>query len=375
MHISAASLRSKCHGATVEQLLAHLRAFSDALQPFRALLGVVIIVIFGISIIVVIYDLFVQTIDNMQARRERRGPTWYCSSWKQDSNGNWLRQPILSIDGAKYVFDTPQEYIAVFQELGRRCGDPNGNIKRNIEEMHQAARYRASVRTAAGLPPDSPVPVKPAAPQEPPPIPPLEELLEAARNDPVAVASPSIPPEPQLPPVVPPRASPAPPVQTLPPQEGIVLKLKRSQRQGTMGANIYILDARIDASAEVRAIILRHRLGSRVIYESRSRQKRAEATKANLERSHDGTSLFAPGSAQLRGAGNALWHLGRAAVSATIASLSLRVTVDSLFSGVHVECKSMEELLEAEAAIKQAKGNLEGYIDVLSTFDGREQIV
>jgi hypothetical protein len=173
--------------------------------------------------------------------------------------------------------------------------------------------------------------------------------------------------------IIPPDSS---TLATLPPAEGLFLKLKRSTRESSLtGKPIYILDARIDASAEVRAIILKHRLGSRVIYESSSRQKRVDATKAHLERTHNDTSLFDPASAQLKGAGNALWHLGRAAVSAAIATLSLRVTVDSLFSGVHVECKSMEELLEAEQAIKQAKATLEGYIDVLTTFDGREQVV
>lgn len=225
-----------------------------------------------------------------------------------------------------------------------------------------------------GLPPDAPIPTKPAAPQEPSPIPLLEEVLEAARYEPVYAAS--IAPPTQPPPAAPPEPpTPAPALQTLPPQEGIVLKLKRSQRQGAWGGIIYTLDARVDASAEVRAIILKHRLGSRVVYESSSRQKRNEAIRAHLEQTHNDTSLLDPASVQLKGAGNALWHLGRAAVSAAIATLSLRVTVDSLFSGVHVECKSMEELLEAEQAIKQAKATLEGYIDVLTSFDGREQVV
>ncbi len=355
----------------MEQILTHLRAFSDVLKPFVILIAVIFL---GI----LIFDLYAQTITKIQAWRRRSGPTWHCSSWQQDNSGNWLRQPILSIDGAKYIFDTPQEYIAVFQELGRRWGDPKGDIKRNIEELHQAARYRATVRVAAGLPPDVPIPAKPAAPQEPSPIPPLEEVLEAAHYEPVVHrASSPIAPQTQPPPtLVPPTAAPAPSaLQTLPPEQGIVLKLKRSQKQGTWGTIVYMLDARIDASAEIRAIILKHRLGGRVIYESANRRKREEAVKAHLERSHNDTSVFAPASAQLGGAGNALWHLGQAAVSATIASFSLRVTVDSLFSGVHVECKSMEELLEAEQAIKQAKATLEGYIDELTTFDGREQVV
>ena len=48
---------------------------------------------------------------------------------------------------------------------------------------------------------------------------------------------------------------------------------------------------------------------------------------------------------QLLGAGNTLYRLARASVSATAAALSLRITVSSLMSGVHIECKSMAELL------------------------------
>ena len=67
--------------------------------------------------------------------------------------------------------------------------------------------------------------------------------------------------------------------------------------------------------------------------------------------------------------------MGRAGVSAAAAALSLRVTIDSLMSGVHVECKNMDELLEAERAIREAAQNLRAYLDVARTFDGREEIV
>jgi hypothetical protein len=58
-----------------------------------------------------------------------------------------------------------------------------------------------------------------------------------------------------------------------------------------------------------------------------------------------------------------------------LAALALQITVSSLMAGVHVECKSMDELLEAEAAIRAAKGNLEGYIAEIVKFDGTEEIV
>jgi hypothetical protein len=160
----------------------------------------------------------------------------------------------------------------------------------------------------------------------------------------------------------------------MPPLEGIVLKLKRSQKTGTMGSLIYMLDARIDASQETLNLIARHNLGNRLIYESEARQKHAAAAQGHLAATRGGPSLLAPASEHATGAAKTIWNLGRAAVSAVRASLALRITVNSLLSGVHVECKDMEELLEAEAAIREAKENLEGFIETAKTFDGREEI-
>src|SRR5581483_6212393 len=161
----------------------------------------------------------------------------------------------------------------------------------------------------------------------------------------------------------------------LPPSQPIALKLKRSKKRGTMGGTIYMLDARIDVSAEFRDLIVTHKLGSRLIYESEARQKHAAKAQAHLASSRSDTSLFAPPSEQAAGAAKTFWKLGRAAVSAARASFALRVTVDSLLAGVHVECKSMEELLEAEQAFREAKENLEAHIEVARSFDGREEII
>jgi hypothetical protein len=69
-----------------------------------------------------------------------------------------------------------------------------------------------------------------------------------------------------------------------------------------------------------------------------------------------------------------LYRLFRASWSATAAALSLRITVGSLLSGVHAECKSLEELLEAENAIVKAAQTLRSYLDTATTFDGREDL-
>jgi hypothetical protein len=163
-------------------------------------------------------------------------------------------------------------------------------------------------------------------------------------------------------------------LEPMPPLEGIVLKLKRSQKTGAMGGIIYMLDARIDASQETLNLISRHSLGGRLIYESEARQKHTANAQGHLANTKGGPSLLAPASEQAMGAAKTIFKLGLAAVSAVRASLALRITVNSLLSGVHVECKDMEELLEAEAAIREAKENLEGFIETAKTFDGREEI-
>jgi hypothetical protein len=163
-------------------------------------------------------------------------------------------------------------------------------------------------------------------------------------------------------------------LEPMPPLEGIVLKLKRSQKTSAMGNVIYMLDARIDASRETLDLIGKHSLGGRVIYESEARQKHAASTVGHLAASADGPGIFASPADHAKAAAKTVWKLGRAAVSAVRMSLALRITVNSLLSGVHVECKDMEELLEAEDAIRTAKENLEGFIETAKTFDGREEI-
>jgi hypothetical protein len=183
------------------------------------------------------------------------------------------------------------------------------------------------------------------------------------------------PSEISLPAVVPP---PTESLTPMPPAQGMALKLKRSQKQSTFGAIIYILDARMDVSAEVRDQIYKHRLGNRLVYESEARQKHRANALGHAADSADAASDvgLVPTPGQIgKGLLKTTWKLGRAGVSAARASMALRITIDSLIAGVHVECKSMEELLDAEDAIRQAAENLKGYVEVAKTFDGGEEIV
>lgn len=143
------------------------------------------------------------------------------------------------------------------------------------------------------------------------------------------------------------------------------LKLKRSQRAGGMlgGKVIFVLDARADLSADEEPLIQKYKLGSLIIYDSDARKKHAEAGYGHFDEAANSS------------VGRSLWKNARGLASAAMMALSLRVTVDGLMSGQHIECKDLDELLGAEAAILDACKSLKGYLETALTFDGREEVV
>ena len=106
------------------------------------------------------------------------------------------------------------------------------------------------------------------------------------------------------------------------------LKLKRSQRAaGMLGGKImYMLDARAELTPEERRLVSKHGLGKLSIYDSEGRKKRAQAAGEQL-------------------GGGGFLGTARGLASVAMASMSLQVTIDSLTSGHHIECKTMDELL------------------------------
>lgn len=133
------------------------------------------------------------------------------------------------------------------------------------------------------------------------------------------------------------------------------LKLVRSQKSAGMVSKsvMFCLDARADLTEEEKHLIDKYKLGKETIYDSVARQKR-----------------MAEAGASLAGGG-----LLRGAVSAAMARLSLTVTVDSLCKGHHIEAKDLDELMGAEEALKVGCENLRAYLDIASTFDGREIVI
>lgn len=143
------------------------------------------------------------------------------------------------------------------------------------------------------------------------------------------------------------------------------LKLKRAQREGGMIGKkiIFALDARADLSNEEKDLVKKYGLGPLVVYDSAARRKYAEAAVGHADASIGASTA------------GVMYRLAMNYGSMAMSALSLRVTVDSLTRGQHIECKDLDELLGAEAAIVDACRNLKAYLETAVTFDGREEVV
>lgn len=157
------------------------------------------------------------------------------------------------------------------------------------------------------------------------------------------------------------------------PIKGMQLRMKRGERQSTFGKVIFTLDARIDVSAEHKRLIQKYKLGRSVIYESSNREYYRDKAMSRLDDSTNDTSMFAPAGEQVRGVGKSFWRIGQAAVNMTISALSLKVTIDSLIAGVHVECKDMYELKDAEESIELAAMGLKMQLEEARNFASGEE--
>jgi len=151
------------------------------------------------------------------------------------------------------------------------------------------------------------------------------------------------------------------------------LKLKRSQRSGGMlgGKIFFLLDARADLSGDEQALVKKYNLGKTVVYDSQARKKHAEAAIDHFDTAGNAPVMASTGGTVAR----SLWSNARGIARVAAASLSLRVTIDSLTGGEHIECKDLDELLGAEGAIIESCRNVKAYLDAATTFDGREEVV
>ncbi|MDG4577078.1 MAG: hypothetical protein P9C36_15725 [Defluviicoccus sp.] len=127
------------------------------------------------------------------------------------------------------------------------------------------------------------------------------------------------------------------------------LHIIRSQKTAGLIAKsvVFCVDARAQYTAEERAKIIKYNLGYVLVYESEKR-------KAHLAAASDG-----------RGFLSSMLH-------SIAAGLSLRITLDSLGQGHHIELKSLDELLAAEQAMDEACTQAKLFLEIADGFDGRE---
>lgn len=117
------------------------------------------------------------------------------------------------------------------------------------------------------------------------------------------------------------------------------LLLRRDQRSGMLGKQVFSLDIRADLSDEEKANIKRYKLADTVVFQRYSEDdKRGETAMSALARSlHDVT-----------------------------------IYVRDLEGGRRFDCSSITEMLGAEAAIKDAAHTFKIILDAATTFGGEE---
>ena len=136
------------------------------------------------------------------------------------------------------------------------------------------------------------------------------------------------------------------------------LSIQRSRRMGGLagGTAFFCLDVRAEYDQEERDDINRYKLGPQIVYQSREAKKHME-------------------TAQVRAAEGGWKNLLGSAASAVRGRLATNISIASLGRGHHVECKDMQELLEAEDELREASKNLTRYLQVAKTFNGQRILI
>ncbi len=104
--------------------------------------------------------------------------------------------------------------------------------------------------------------------------------------------------------------------------------------------------------------------GGKIIFVLDIRAEYTEPERNNINLDRAGQHLDAGGSGLLKGM-----------ASLALDRMNLNITIASLQKGVHIECKDLGELLEAEESVCTACQNLSKFLAAAATFDGRTDII
>ncbi|MBJ7533313.1 hypothetical protein JDN40_04220 [Rhodomicrobium vannielii ATCC 17100] len=131
----------------------------------------------------------------------------------------------------------------------------------------------------------------------------------------------------------------------------MLLKIKRAQKSSMMGNALFSLDFKAEISEEERKLIDKYKLGRSVVYSSEAFQKNL----ANAGAIGQGVG-FVKGVTSI----------------ASALLFNLKITINDLVDGRHLEMKDLDEMISAEQQIVQACNNLKAHLAAAKSFDGRE---
>jgi len=120
------------------------------------------------------------------------------------------------------------------------------------------------------------------------------------------------------------------------------LLLRRDQRSGMLGKQVFSLDVRADVTADEKATITKYKLGETMLYQS-----------------HD----VSGGSGLLGLASRLAWK-----------AVTINVSVNDLANGKRVEAKDVVELLAIEDQIREAAQTFVQVLKAAKTFGGEEVV-
>jgi hypothetical protein len=145
----------------------------------------------------------------------------------------------------------------------------------------------------------------------------------------------------------------------------VQLKIQRSQRAGGLTATtiLFCLDVRADYAPDEKNNIQKYKLGGQVIYNSQAARRHLDNADTQIDRTQVGSVA------------NRFAGVAKGALSLALAKMHLNISIASLGRGHHIECKDLEELLEAEDTVRSACKNLTRFLQVAETFDGSELVI
>lgn len=134
------------------------------------------------------------------------------------------------------------------------------------------------------------------------------------------------------------------------------LKIRRSQREtGMIGKKtLFAIDARVEFTPDEADNIRKYQLGKEVMYSSATANKLAAAALDHV---------------------NSAGGLLKSVTANALLAFTLVITIDGLTKGQNIECKTLDEVLGVEEALRTACQNIQVYLQTAATFDGTEVVL